>query len=104
MSKPFERGDRVFNTGNKKRKTIGIVTRIIDADYCEVLWSDGEGYAHTGTIRRDGAVEYSIYTDGRKADQIVRVTLSVRLPRRSDHGCISQRETVRQDRRGRVGA
>ena len=73
-SKPFMVGDRVFNTGNKKRKTIGIVTRVIDAELCEVLWSDGEGYAYFGTIRRDGSVNYS------SIDRIVRVKLSVTIP------------------------
>lgn len=80
MSALFVVGDRVFNTGNRKsRKTIGIVTRVIDADFCEVLWSDGEGYAYTGTIRRDGSVEYGPVT-GREHDRIVRVKLSVRIP------------------------
>lgn len=77
---PFRVGDRLFNTGNTSRKTIGIVTRVINDEMCEVLWSDGEGYAHTGTIRRDGAVDYGIYLDNRKRDQVVRVKLSVRIP------------------------
>jgi hypothetical protein len=79
-NKPFVVGDRVFNTGNKKRKTIGIVTRVIDAELCEVLWSDGEGYANFGTIRRDGSVNYSIYRDRAVPDRIVRVKLSVTIP------------------------
>lgn len=85
-NRPFQLGDRVFNTGNKTRKTIGIVTNIIDADWCEVLWSNGEGYVHRGTIRRDGTVEYTrefadiAATVGRTQDRIVRVTLSVHIP------------------------
>lgn len=80
MSKPFIVGDRVFNIGNRKHKTIGIITRIIDAKLCEVLWSNGEGCARFATIRRDGTVEYGIYVDEHKPDQIVRVKLSFRLP------------------------
>jgi hypothetical protein len=79
QNKPFVVGDRVFNTANKKRKTIGIVTRVIDAEFCEVLWSDGEGYAYTGTIARDGSVNYR-GVQGRENDRIVRVKLSVTIP------------------------
>lgn len=76
---PFQKGDRLFNTGNTSRKTIGIVTNVIDAEYCEVLWSDGHGYAYTGTIFRDGRVSYE-GVRGHGEDRIVRVELSVRLP------------------------
>lgn len=75
----FQRGDRLWNTGNKLRKTIGVVSDIIDDDYCHVLWSDGEGYAHTGTIRRDGTVEYGLPSLDEGLDRIVRVKLSVRI-------------------------
>lgn len=74
MNEPFQIGDRVFNTGNKRRKTIGIVTEVIDAEWCKILWSDGEGYHNIGTCQRDGTVKYG------GADRIVRVKLSVRLP------------------------
>ena len=78
MARPFQRGDRVLNTGNKDRKIIGIVTGVINDEYCEVLWSDGESYAYPGTIRRDGTVEYASLTN-RPDDRIVRVKLSVRI-------------------------
>lgn len=73
---PFIVGDRVWNNGNKDRKVIGIVTKVIDRTWCEVLWSDGEGYAYNGTIQRDGTVVYTKSPDHR----IVRVKLSVRVP------------------------
>lgn len=76
---PFRRGDRVMNTGNRNRKTIGIITRVIDAEFCEVLWSDGESYVFPGTIRRDGAVQYCANLPGHEQDRIVRVKLSVRI-------------------------
>jgi hypothetical protein len=79
-AKPFVVGDRVFNTGNKKRRTIGIVTEVIDADTCKILWSDGEGYAHFGTCNRDGTVNYGVDATDHEAHRIVRVKLSVRLP------------------------
>lgn len=78
--KPFEVGDRVFNTGNVKRKTIGIVTEVIDAETCKILWSDGEGYHFVGTCQRDGTVNYG-GLQGLENDRIVRVKLSVHLPR-----------------------
>lgn len=70
---PFVKGDRVFNTGNRNRKLIGIITNVINDEFCEVLWSNGEGYVYTGTIRRDGSVDYG------HLDRIVRVKLSVRI-------------------------
>lgn len=73
---PFRRGDRVMNTGNRNRKIIGIVTNIINDEFCEVLWSEGTGYAYTGTIKRDGSVGYA---RGDREDRIVRVKLSVRI-------------------------
>lgn len=72
----FEVGDRVFNTSNKQRKVIGIVTRVISDQTCRVLWSDGEGYAYEGNIWRDGSTPWHAPEGGR----IVRVKLSVRLP------------------------
>jgi len=72
-------GDRVVNTGNKKHGVFGVITKIIDSDMCEVLWSDGHGYAHTGTIRRDGSVGYTLAV-GEKPHRIVRVKISVRVP------------------------
>jgi hypothetical protein len=74
----FEVGNRVINTGNHNRKLIGIITRVIDADLCEVLWSADTGYVYTGIIRRDGTVEY-VNIAGHEADRIVRVDLSVRI-------------------------
>lgn len=72
MSKPFVVGDRVFNTGNTTRSTVGIVTDVIDDEWCRVLWSNPTG-VWNGTIRRDG-IDPHVGTD-----RIVRVKLSVRI-------------------------
>lgn len=75
---PFEVGDRVFNTGNAKRNIFGIVTKVIDADWCDVLWTHDDGTLYGGKIRRDGSVEYGLVE--KRSDRIVRVKLSVRVP------------------------
>ena len=79
---PFVVGDRVMNTGNKRRNIIGIVTRVIDDEFCEVLWSDGDlPHAWTGTIKRDGLPDYDpLFLAAHNRDRIVRVKLSVRVP------------------------
>lgn len=79
MSELFRVGDRVFNTGNSTRKTIGIVIEVIDAEWCKILWSDGEGYHNIGTCQRDGTVNYG-GVPNHEGDRIVRVKLSVHLP------------------------
>ena len=77
-ARPFDKGDRLFNTGNSERNTIGIVTKVIDDEHCEVLWFGANGYVFTGTIKRDGSVSYGPLP-GHPDDRIVRVRLSVHL-------------------------
>lgn len=67
----FEVGNRVMNNGNRDRKVIGIITKVINVNFAEVLWSNGVS-AWTGTIKRDGTTPYGV-------DRIVRVDLSVRI-------------------------
>jgi len=74
----FEVGNRVINTGNRHRKNVGIVTRVINDEFCQVLWSEDGVGVYTGTIRRDGSVEYPPL-NGHDKDRIVRVDLSVRI-------------------------
>lgn len=80
MTAPFIVGDRVFNTDNRDRDIIGIVTRVIDTDWCDVLWSSSEPRAWTGTIRRDGLVpKIGSFPKQELARSIVRIKISVRI-------------------------
>lgn len=77
-ARPFGKGDRLFNTGNSERNTIGIVTEVVDDEHCRVLWSGLNGYVFSGLIKRDGSVSYGPLP-GHPDDRIVRVRLSVHL-------------------------
>ena len=71
-----------MNTGNSSRRTIGIVTRVIDDEMCEVFWSSdyfGQVSGWTGRIRRDGVPNYYHDIPNHGEDRVVRVKLSVRI-------------------------
>lgn len=70
-SEAFTTGMWVKNTSSERN--VGIVTKVIDAEWCEVFWT---GSSYLGTIRRDGTVAYANFNEDREPDRIVRMGLT----------------------------